>query len=133
VGRYTLPIAFPNFSRYTPFITLVTWSLYLTAIWEITTPAGVGFTLLGIIVGIRYYFLRSTKDDESSYFLYNVSFFSLNYLHLLTGPLFRSGWQLHLQCQVIGACTERKLNNGLGIYFFSLLLGIVAVRIIVPQ
>jgi 1,4-dihydroxy-2-naphthoate octaprenyltransferase len=75
VGRYTLPIAFPNFSRCTPLVTLVMWSLYLTAMWEITTPAGVGFTFLGIIVGIRYYFWRSTKDDEWSYVLYNVELF----------------------------------------------------------
>ena len=73
VGRHTLPIAFPNFSRYTPLVTLVMWSLYLTTMWEITTPAGVGFTFLGIVVGIRYYFWRSTKDDEWSYVLYNVS------------------------------------------------------------
>ena len=80
VGRYTLPIAFPNFSRYTPLVTLVTWSLYLTIMWEITTPAGVGFTFLGIVVGIRYYFWRSAKDDEWSYVLYNVSFSPIFYL-----------------------------------------------------
>jgi 1,4-dihydroxy-2-naphthoate octaprenyltransferase len=112
VGRYTLPVAFPNFSRYTPMVTLVMWSLYLTIMWEITPPAGVGFTFLGIVVGIRYYVLRSTKDDEWSYVLYNVSFFCilfvLNYFHLLSSPFFyRSGWQLHLRCQVIGACSER--------------------------
>ena len=77
VGRNTLPIAFPNFSRYTLLVTLVMWSLYLTAMWEITTPAGVGFTFLGIVVGIRYYFWRSTKDDEWSYVLYNVSLFPI--------------------------------------------------------
>ena len=43
--------------------------------WEITTPAGVGFTFLGIVVGVRYYFWRSAKDDEWSYVLYNVSFY----------------------------------------------------------
>ena len=87
VGRYTLPIAFPNFSRYTPLVTLVMWSLYLTAMWEITTPARVAFTFLGIIVGARYYFWRSTKDDEWSYVLYNVSCFTFHYLHLLSGFL----------------------------------------------
>ena len=85
VGRYTLPIAFPNFSRYTPLVTLVTWSLYLTTMWEITTPAGVGFTFLGIVVGIRYYFWRSTKDDEWSYVLYNVSFLLIFLISALSG------------------------------------------------
>lgn len=72
VGRYTLPIAFPNFSRCTVLITLVMWSLYLTTMWEIATPAGVGFIFLAIIIGIRYYFWRSTENDEWSYVLYNV-------------------------------------------------------------
>jgi 4-hydroxybenzoate polyprenyltransferase len=98
VGRNTLPIAFPNFSRYTVLVTLVMWSLYLTTMWEITTPAGVGFTFLGIVVGIRYYFWRSTTDDEWSYVLYNVSYyfpFCLFYLAALffffSIYLFRSG------------------------------------------
>ena len=89
VGRYTLPIAFPNFSRCTPLVTLVTWSLYLTIMWEITTPAGVGFTFLGIVVGIRYYFWRSAKDDEWSYVLYNVRFLPIfAYFHFLSELLF---------------------------------------------
>ena len=94
VGRYTLPIAFPNFSRYTPMVALVMWSLSLTFIWEITTLAGVGFTFLGIVVGIRYYLWRSTKDDEWSYVLYNASFFLLPiYLFLLIkrSLFYRSG------------------------------------------
>ena len=116
VGRYTLPIAFPNFSRYTLLVTLVIWSLYLITMWEITTPAGVGFTFLGITVGIRYYFWRSTKDDEWSYVLYNVSCFLFAYFHLLSVPFFiyRFGWQLHLRCQVTGACSERTLYDDFG-------------------
>ena len=114
VGRYTLPVAFPNFSRYTVLVTLVMWSLYLTTMWEITTPAGAGFTFLGITVGIRYYFWRSTKDDEWSYVLYNVRLLSIRLFCLLSGSfiyIYRSGWQLHLQCQVIGACPERTLYD----------------------
>ena len=84
VGRYTLPVAFPNFSRYTPMVTLVMWSLYLTIMWEITTLAGVGFTFLGIVVGIRYYFWRSSKDDEWSFVLYNASLFFLPFLLIST-------------------------------------------------
>ena len=53
--------------------------------WEITTPAGVGFTFLGIVVGIRYYFWRSTKDDEWSYVLYNVSFLLVFLISALSG------------------------------------------------
>ena len=88
VGRYTFPIAFPNFSRYTLLVTPVMWSLYLVTIWEITTPACVGFIFLGITVGIRFYFWRSTKDDEWSYVLYNVSCFPFAYFQLLNGSFF---------------------------------------------
>ncbi|KAJ3513367.1 hypothetical protein NLJ89_g2987 [Agrocybe chaxingu] len=72
VGRKTLPIVFPNLSRYTPIISLLLWSLYLTVVWEISIPSSIAFTCLGLIVGIRYYFWRSVKDDEWSYFLYNI-------------------------------------------------------------
>jgi len=73
VGRNTLPIAFPNISRHTPLISLLFWSAYLSFIWEIDTPARAGFTCLAVVVGLRYYLWRSTKDDKLSYFLYNVS------------------------------------------------------------
>lgn len=98
-----MPIAYPNFSRYTPLVSLVMWSLYLTAIWEITTPAGIGFTFLAIIVGIRYYFWRSTKEDEWSYVLYNVSYFSFNPSPLLNG--------LFLDLVSNGLCDARLLAH----------------------
>ncbi|KAF8959406.1 hypothetical protein BDZ97DRAFT_1922932 [Flammula alnicola] len=53
-------------------ITLLLWSWYLSCIWEIDVPASLGFTGLAAIVGVRYYFWRSTKDDQLSYFLYNI-------------------------------------------------------------
>ncbi|KAF8164744.1 UbiA prenyltransferase family [Crassisporium funariophilum] len=93
VGRQTLPIAFPNISRYTPLISLVIWSLYLTSMWEIDIPGSVGFTCLAIIVGVRYYLWRTTKDDQFSYLLYNVRLF-VAFLGLLLNSEFacyRSG------------------------------------------
>ncbi|KAF8905771.1 UbiA prenyltransferase family [Gymnopilus junonius] len=72
VGRSTLPIAFPNLSRYTLLITLLLWSAYLTCIWEIGGIGSIGFTCLAMVVGLRYYLLRTTKDDEVSYFMYNI-------------------------------------------------------------
>ncbi|KDR74291.1 hypothetical protein GALMADRAFT_250079 [Galerina marginata CBS 339.88] len=72
VGRSTLPIAFPNLSRYTPLISLLLWSSYLTFIWEISGMGSLGFTCLAIVVGLRYFLLRTTKDDQLSYFLYNI-------------------------------------------------------------
>jgi len=72
VGRLTLPIAFPNLSRYTPLVSLMLWSNYLSQIWEMTFAASIAFHSLGFTVGIRYYLWRSIKDDQLSYFLYNV-------------------------------------------------------------
>ncbi|KAH9483180.1 Fumagillin beta-trans-bergamotene synthase [Psilocybe cubensis] len=71
-GRLTLPIAFPNFSRYTPMVSLLLWVPYLTSVWEIGTVGTIAFTVLTIIVGLRYLLLRSTKDDQLSYVWYNV-------------------------------------------------------------
>ena len=66
--------------------------------WEITTPAGVGFTFLGIVVGFRYYFWRSTTDDEWSYVLYNVSCYFPFYLffQLFSGLYFFFFLFIHL-------------------------------------
>jgi len=72
VGRSTLPIAFPKLSRCTPLISLLLWSAYLTCIWEIGGIGTCGFTCLAVIVGLRYFLLRTTKDDELSYLMYNI-------------------------------------------------------------
>ncbi|KAF9040692.1 UbiA prenyltransferase family [Panaeolus papilionaceus] len=72
VGRKTLPIVFPNLSRLTPIVTLLIWSLYLTTIWEINAIASITFFTLAVVVGTRYYLWRSVKDDQLSYFLYNI-------------------------------------------------------------
>jgi len=77
VGRKTLPIVFPNLSRYTPMISLFFWSFYLTAIWEIGRIGTLAFYALAAIVGLRYYLLRTAKEDEISYCLYNVRFISV--------------------------------------------------------
>ncbi|KAF4615939.1 hypothetical protein D9613_011359 [Agrocybe pediades] len=72
VGRKTLPIVFPNLSRYTPLISLLLWSFYLTTLWEVGRVGTIAFNALAVLVGLRYYIFRTAKDDEISYCLYNV-------------------------------------------------------------
>lgn len=73
MGRYTLVIAHPKFSRFTPLMTLTPWSLYLCSIWEISFPVTIAYLLLGTSVGLRFYLRRTPAEDRLSYFMYNVS------------------------------------------------------------
>jgi len=75
MGRHTLVIAYPKFSRYTPLVTLTPWSLYLSSIWGNSFPATIAYLLLGTIVGLRFYLRRTPAEDRLSYVMYNVRAF----------------------------------------------------------
>ncbi|KAJ7631331.1 UbiA prenyltransferase family-domain-containing protein [Mycena polygramma] len=71
-GRQTLPIAFPVLSRYLTSFGIIGWSLVLSRVWSLDFVARAAVILLGMIAGVRYMVLRSVRDDEHSYILYNV-------------------------------------------------------------
>lgn len=73
IGRVTFPIYAPEASRMVTLIALITWSVFLTALWELGTISGIIFCALGAYAGYRYYHLRGVMDDKSSYRTYNVS------------------------------------------------------------
>lgn len=73
IGRVTFPIYAPEASRKVTLIAMVLWSVFLAALWELGTFSGGAFCALGAYVGYRYYNLRSVKEDEVSYRVYNVS------------------------------------------------------------
>jgi len=72
IGRKTLPIVFPNGSRYTPIICLVLWSMFLSSVWELSILASLAYASFGTYVGLRFFHKRSVKEDERSYLIYNV-------------------------------------------------------------
>ena len=73
LGRVTFPIYAPELSRVFTLFTLIAWSCGLSAFWEIGPLFSGVFIALGVVVGWRYYVLRTPEDDNDSYVLYNVS------------------------------------------------------------
>ncbi|KAF7965238.1 hypothetical protein HWV62_27656 [Athelia sp. TMB] len=88
IGRVTFPIYAPEASRLVTLVALVLWSVFLAALWDLGTLSGSLFVALGAYVGWRYYNLRSVKDDEMSYRMYNLWLF---FVHLLPA---QSRWSI---------------------------------------
>ncbi|KAF8314210.1 hypothetical protein DL93DRAFT_2058333 [Clavulina sp. PMI_390] len=82
-GRVTLPILFPQLSRFLmPFI-LLAWSILICSISELTGTAfmlaqGV-FVLSGLLTGMRFPLMQSPKEDRASYLWYDVSWSLLSF------------------------------------------------------
>lgn len=73
IGRVTLPIFAPELSRIATLLALGFWSAFLGWVWEMGPGFRAGFTVLGGLVGLRYYLCRSAREDKNSYILFNVS------------------------------------------------------------
>ena len=72
VGRKTLPIVAPYTVRPTLMLALMLWSVGLSALWGLSIYAALAFNILSFTVGMRYVSLDSVKDDQRSFYLYNV-------------------------------------------------------------
>ncbi|KAG9318047.1 hypothetical protein JVU11DRAFT_111 [Chiua virens] len=72
VGRCTLPMIAPEWSRVSMLVALPLWSIALSALWGLGLVNGTVFLCLGAFVGSRYFRFRDVKHDEKSYLLYNV-------------------------------------------------------------
>ena len=72
-GRLTLPIYAPELSRLITLIILPLWSAGLSQYWRIGRVAATITTLLGCIVGVRFYKWLTTDSDKLSYLVFNVS------------------------------------------------------------
>lgn len=72
VGRKTLPIVHPKYSRQTILIGLSVWSLSLNIIWGLDSFTGALLMLLAMCVGVRFMVYKTVPDDQFSFYLYNV-------------------------------------------------------------
>ena len=73
IGRKTLPIIAPAFTRYSfPFLT-VGWSILLCMLWRLSLIVAVAYVALGMLVGYRFAIYNSVKEDQKSFYLYCVS------------------------------------------------------------
>ena len=73
VGRKTLPIVWPAIARPTVFIGLVLWSMGNVAIWRLDIMTAMLFLAFSTYVGSRYLMLSDIREDQVSFYLYNVS------------------------------------------------------------
>jgi hypothetical protein len=78
-GNITVPILAPKASRVLFPIALILWGMALIAIWEQDLSVSIPFLLLTAIAGVRFCVFRTTKEDEMSYLLYNVSLINLHF------------------------------------------------------
>lgn len=68
VGRKNLPIVAPNISRPTLMLRFLAWSVYLSAIWRLSTVVALAFILLALLVGIRFIVFDTIKADQRGYY-----------------------------------------------------------------
>ena len=73
IGRRTLPIILPGVARYTILAGLTLWSIGLAWIWKLDWATASVFLSVAGIVASRFQLLTSVKDDQISYYWYNVS------------------------------------------------------------
>jgi len=73
IGRVTLPIVFPKAGRASVLPILVMWSIALSFVWQLTWVGTILFASFALFIGLRFYFLRNTGADQTSFLLYNVS------------------------------------------------------------
>ena len=85
VGRRTLPILYPEISRYTALPILLAWSIGLSLMWQVDVGLCVLFVLLSLLIGWRLIAKRDVPADQITFYIYNVSCFvqisSANHLH----------------------------------------------------
>ncbi|KAF9468341.1 UbiA prenyltransferase family [Collybia nuda] len=92
INRQTLPILFPAGSRYTPLVTILTWSVGLSFVWHLPTAVAAVFVALALFVGMRFLFRRTRYDDQISYYWYNVW---VSAAHILPGIWLLANEEIH--------------------------------------
>lgn len=53
-------------------LALMFWSVGLSVLWGLSTLSSLAFNVLAFTVGMRFVSLDSIKDDQRSFYLYNV-------------------------------------------------------------
>ena len=94
IGRITLPIYAPHFSRWLTLIGIPAWSAMHCWIWGIGAICSTHVMLLGLLVGGRFFHMRTPQADSRSYVVFNVRCISIISAHkdeTLTGHIFRYG------------------------------------------
>lgn len=81
-GRMTLPIVSPQLGRASVLPLLAMWSIALSFVWQLTWPCTILLLCFSVLIGARFWFLRSRAADQTSFLLYNMW---LSIIHMLPG------------------------------------------------
>lgn len=73
IGRHTLPIVRPDIARETVIVGMSFWSMALAWTWGLDGFTSAAFVLLAVFVGYRFMAFKETRDDQISFYWYNVS------------------------------------------------------------
>lgn len=73
-GRTTIPMLLnPTAARSLLCLLLTIWSAYLAHFWALGIPIAMTYVVFSAAIGGMFLLRRSTRDDEVSYYWYNVS------------------------------------------------------------
>ena len=73
IGRTTLPIAFPLFSRVSMLILVPMGTIFFCCLWAPPISISIILIVLSTFVGVRYVIFADARSDKVSYSWYNVS------------------------------------------------------------
>ncbi|KAF8314277.1 hypothetical protein DL93DRAFT_2080370 [Clavulina sp. PMI_390] len=86
-GRVTLPILFPQLSRYFMPVLLIIWSVIICTMSKLIGAAPMFakgmFILCGMLTGMRFPLLTTPKQDRASYLWYDVSYLLGNFYEVV--------------------------------------------------
>lgn len=73
IDRSTIALEFPRSGRPTMAVGILMWSIFLGMVWDIGTLASCYLICLAVFVGWRYCLLNGRRNDQVSFYWYNVS------------------------------------------------------------
>ena len=110
-GRITFPMYAPEVSRLLILLVIPLWSVGLSLYWGLGQFSTSAISLFGILIGLRFYQLRSARSDRSSYVLFNVSLYCVLVLLVNGGCLTLCTRQIWLSMVAL-----LPLNARLGVF-----------------
>lgn len=73
IKRSTVPLDNPRAARPSVLISLMAWSMILSHLWDLDSTTATAICVLGIYVGLRFCIKEGRKNDQISFYWYNVS------------------------------------------------------------
>ncbi|KAJ8088046.1 hypothetical protein PM082_013597 [Marasmius tenuissimus] len=72
IGRSTFPLDHPRVARVSVLVVLMAWSFFQSYVWDLDLVTMCAVCALALYVGLRFYLIRGMKDDQISFYWYNL-------------------------------------------------------------